>query len=284
MRASTSRSSSSTASAGSWRPAKRRDGAVGEPSPAGGSTRSWRPPHLTCSSSSSSRPPELPAYQELRAGFTAAVSHELRTPLARLLVLLESATLPGSDVDRADGAGAAGGRAGARADRRRAVPRRARDRPRGRLPSAARRRSRSWRRSSPRSPSARTTPRSRSRFEPTAASSCRCGRGCCASWSRTCLRTRSAMPGREARCTRRAGESGRRPGAHGLGRRQGRRRRRPAAPVRALLPRRPGAHEPRHGPRPRDREARRHLGRRRGRGNERARPGPRDPRPLPARR
>jgi signal transduction histidine kinase len=42
--------------------------------------------------------PELPAYQELRAGFTAAVSHELRTPLARLLVLLESAALPGSDV------------------------------------------------------------------------------------------------------------------------------------------------------------------------------------------
>jgi two-component system, OmpR family, phosphate regulon sensor histidine kinase PhoR len=44
-------------------------------------------------------PPELPAYQELRAGFTAAVSHELRTPLARLLALLESATLPGSDVE-----------------------------------------------------------------------------------------------------------------------------------------------------------------------------------------
>ena len=43
-------------------------------------------------------PPELPAYQELRAGFTAAVSHELRTPLARLLALLESASLPGSDV------------------------------------------------------------------------------------------------------------------------------------------------------------------------------------------
>src|SRR4051812_15262020 len=29
--------------------------------------------------------PELTAYEELRAGFTAAVSHELRTPLARLL-------------------------------------------------------------------------------------------------------------------------------------------------------------------------------------------------------
>jgi two-component system, OmpR family, phosphate regulon sensor histidine kinase PhoR len=42
--------------------------------------------------------PELSAYQELRAGFTAAVSHELRTPLARLLVMLETATLPGADV------------------------------------------------------------------------------------------------------------------------------------------------------------------------------------------
>ena len=42
--------------------------------------------------------PELSAYQELRAGFTAAVSHELRTPLARLLVLLESASLPGANV------------------------------------------------------------------------------------------------------------------------------------------------------------------------------------------
>ena len=43
--------------------------------------------------------PELSAYQELRAGFTAAVSHELRTPLARLLVLLETATLPGARVE-----------------------------------------------------------------------------------------------------------------------------------------------------------------------------------------
>jgi signal transduction histidine kinase len=44
-----------------------------------------------------SRPGELAAYEELRAGFTAAVSHELRTPLARLLVLLETAALPGED-------------------------------------------------------------------------------------------------------------------------------------------------------------------------------------------
>jgi two-component system, OmpR family, phosphate regulon sensor histidine kinase PhoR len=41
-----------------------------------------------------SEPGELAAYEELRAGFTAAVSHELRTPLARLLALLESAVLP----------------------------------------------------------------------------------------------------------------------------------------------------------------------------------------------
>lgn len=45
-----------------------------------------------------SRAGDLTAYQELRAGFTAAVSHELRTPLARLLSLLETATLPGEDV------------------------------------------------------------------------------------------------------------------------------------------------------------------------------------------
>jgi signal transduction histidine kinase len=41
---------------------------------------------------------DLAAYEELRAGFTAAVSHELRTPLARLLTLLETAVLPGEDV------------------------------------------------------------------------------------------------------------------------------------------------------------------------------------------
>jgi two-component system, OmpR family, phosphate regulon sensor histidine kinase PhoR len=38
----------------------------------------------------------MAAYEELRAGFTAAVSHELRTPLARLLALLETALLPDS--------------------------------------------------------------------------------------------------------------------------------------------------------------------------------------------
>jgi signal transduction histidine kinase len=38
------------------------------------------------------------SFDELRTGFTAAVSHELRTPLARILILLESADLPGADV------------------------------------------------------------------------------------------------------------------------------------------------------------------------------------------
>jgi two-component system, OmpR family, phosphate regulon sensor histidine kinase PhoR len=41
--------------------------------------------------------PDLSAYEELRSGFTAVVSHELRTPLARLLALLETALLPGTD-------------------------------------------------------------------------------------------------------------------------------------------------------------------------------------------
>jgi two-component system, OmpR family, phosphate regulon sensor histidine kinase PhoR len=41
---------------------------------------------------------DMTAYEELRAGFTAAVSHELRTPLARLLALLDSALLPGADA------------------------------------------------------------------------------------------------------------------------------------------------------------------------------------------
>ena len=42
---------------------------------------------------------EARTYEELRVGFTAAVSHELRTPLARLLALLDTATLAGADRD-----------------------------------------------------------------------------------------------------------------------------------------------------------------------------------------
>lgn len=54
-----------------------------------------------------SRRGDMHAYEELRAGFTAAVSHELRTPLARLLALFETMELPDVDipstVDRARG-------------------------------------------------------------------------------------------------------------------------------------------------------------------------------------
>jgi signal transduction histidine kinase len=46
-----------------------------------------------------SSPGDLAAYEELRAGFTAAVSHELRTPLTRLMILLESVSLPGAKPD-----------------------------------------------------------------------------------------------------------------------------------------------------------------------------------------
>jgi signal transduction histidine kinase len=46
-----------------------------------------------------SGPGDLAAYEELRAGFTAAVSHELRTPLTRLMILLESLSLPGARPD-----------------------------------------------------------------------------------------------------------------------------------------------------------------------------------------
>ena len=43
-------------------------------------------------------PERADPFEELRIGFTAAVSHELRTPLARLLALLDSASLPGADT------------------------------------------------------------------------------------------------------------------------------------------------------------------------------------------
>jgi signal transduction histidine kinase len=43
-------------------------------------------------------PLEETSFDALRTGFTASVSHELRTPLARILVLLDSADLPGADI------------------------------------------------------------------------------------------------------------------------------------------------------------------------------------------
>jgi len=69
-------------------------------------SESWRPRRVQVELDGASEslvylrePGDLAAYEELRAGFTAAVSHELRTPLARLLALLETAALPSADVD-----------------------------------------------------------------------------------------------------------------------------------------------------------------------------------------
>ena len=76
---------------------------------------------------------DLAAYEELRSGFTAAVSHELRTPLARLLSLLELALLPGENVADLVEQRAPRGRADPGADRRGALPLRARVRDAGRL-------------------------------------------------------------------------------------------------------------------------------------------------------
>jgi signal transduction histidine kinase len=67
------------------------------------------PPAITSSSSTISTFGIAPTllsvsrdpYRDLRIGFTAAVSHELRTPLARLLALIEGASLPGADPVKA---------------------------------------------------------------------------------------------------------------------------------------------------------------------------------------
>jgi signal transduction histidine kinase len=53
---------------------------------------------MTITSSAPEATIEDVSFDELRMGFTASVSHELRTPLARILVLLDSADLPGADV------------------------------------------------------------------------------------------------------------------------------------------------------------------------------------------
>ena len=211
-----------------------------------------------------SNPGDLAAYQELRAGFTAAVSHELRTPLARLLALLETALLPGADqselIDQA--------RAEVDAIREliddvlflselesgRAVVSLGSIRARsviqqvvtGLAPSAER-------------------------------AGIELEVDCPASFE---LPLRQRMLGvvvenLVANAIRYAGEgatcsvsvrSRRRPRhVDRLRQRPRRSRRRPGAPVRALLPRRPGALDTRNGPRPRHRQARRGGGRRNGR-------------------
>jgi signal transduction histidine kinase len=74
-----------------WNRLRRRDEAVEQP-PA-------TPVEAGADEAEAASAPAEPSYEELRAGFTAVVSHELRTPLARLLALLETATLSGADRD-----------------------------------------------------------------------------------------------------------------------------------------------------------------------------------------
>jgi signal transduction histidine kinase len=63
-----------------------------EPEPEPGETMA--PPETRAGN----RPATEDSFDALRTGFTASVSHELRTPLARILALLDSADLPGADV------------------------------------------------------------------------------------------------------------------------------------------------------------------------------------------
>ena len=141
-------------------------------------------------------------FDALRTGFTAAVSHELRTPLARILVLLDSADLPGADVHAlVDQARAEVEHAGALIDEilflwelesgREVVALGST----AALPvledvaaGAGRRR--------------RHEPASRSAPTATRRSTSRCDRGCSGSSPRTSPRTRSATPatGRASRC------------------------------------------------------------------------------------
>ena len=225
--------------------------------------------------------PELSAYQELRAGFTAAVSHELRTPLARMLVLLETASLPGADVDELVEQARQEIQSDARPDRRRAVPRRARDGPGGRLarPHACAAGARGDRgRVSPTAPRTR-----RSTLQVTGGAEIelplrpRMLRVVVENLVANSIRY--AGPGSTCRISRHAG--GRDAAAHRRRRRRGASTAGRRAAVRALLPRRHRALVARHRARARDRQAHRHLGRRLGRGARRAGPRARDRLPLP---
>ena len=144
-----------------------------------------------------SAPGDHAAYEELRAGFTAAVSHELRTPLARLMVAARDARCcRARTTTTLIGQARARGRANRRADRRRALPQRARERTGGRRARRDQGAARHSRRSSPSSAERADAQASTLVVECTASSSCRCGRGCSGWCSRTWSRTRSATRAR----------------------------------------------------------------------------------------
>ena len=139
----------------------------------------------------------------LASAFTAAVSHELRTPLARLLALLDSAELPGADLEAL--------LAKAREEVEEMTElvddilflSRARERPRGRRAGRDGGRARPARRSSTSSSEQRGACRRHARraHRGRRRSKCRSAGACSGSSSRTCSRTRSGTRARARRCT-----------------------------------------------------------------------------------
>ena len=216
-------------------------------------------------------PQDLPSgYEGLRVGFTAAVSHELRTPLARLLSLLDTAKLPGVDVAGADRRGLRRGRRDDAARGRHPLPVRARAGPRGRragLHGAGAARARAVRAIA----RARAARRAHARVRRA------CGPGGAAAAAHAAGRARQPARQRAALCRprgdvpHRGAPGGQHGAARGVRRRRGRGPLRRPAPVRALLPLRSLAHDARHRPRARDRQAHHHRGRRHRRGG--GRPG-----------
>ncbi len=207
-------------------------------------------------------------------GFTAAVSHELRTPLARILVLIDSADLPGADVESLlDQARAEVEHAGALIDEILFL---------SELESGKEVVALGW---------TNALPVLEQVVEQLGDSAARAG---------VTLRTEGnpnvdlpLRPRMLRIVAENLAENAIRYAGHGAtftlsvvledgtadpdrGRRRNRGRgRRPAAPLRALLARRRGACLSWHRPRARDREARRHRRRRHGRGARRPRPRPR---------
>ena len=241
-----------------------------------------------CRSSSTAReslvylrePGDLAAYEELRAGFTAAVSHELRTPLARLLALLETAALPSADVQQLIEQGKA------EVEQIRELIDDVlflSELETGRAVVALT--------ATPAAPVVREVldelEERASRAGVTLASELD-------ETARVPLRPRMlrvVLENLAENAIRYAGDGvtfsvtvdpfRRRRRDHCRGHRLGRRRGGPAAPLRALLPGGPGASLARHGPRARDREAHRDERRRPGAGVEPSRRGPRDQDLLP---